>query len=294
MLRFLVNPSSGGGRAKSHLEVLERRADSLGAEVRVSCSGPDLAAQAAMAVDEGIERLVVAGGDGTMHLAVQALAGSECVLGVVPVGRGNDYAAALGVPRAFDSALDLAVGGSPVRVDAGRAGSEWFAFYAGVGFDSECTRTAEAHPRWWPDSITYNIAVVRTLFGYEPPSARIEFEGGTFEGSVMFATACNGPLFGGGMRIAPQADLANASLDLVIVRAVGKAELLRIFPSVYRGAHVDHPAVSIHRTRWARFSFEPTMLLGSDGELVGEVGQQALDIVIEPGALKVAAGQIGT
>ena len=106
----------------------------------------------------------------------------------------------------------------------------------------------------------------------------------------MFVTACNGPQFGGGMKIAPAADLTDGILDLVIVRAVGKAELLRIFPTVYRGAHVGHPAVSIHRTRWVRMRFEPAMLLGSDGEQVGEVGAEALAVSVVPRALDVVAG----
>jgi diacylglycerol kinase (ATP) len=225
-----------------------------------------------------------------MHLVVQALASTTCSLGVLPLGRGNDYASALSVPGAMNDAIDLALGGESLKIDLGQAGSEWFAFYAGVGFDSETTRTAESHPRWWPDAITYNVAAVRTLFGYRPPQARIEFEGGKFEGEVMFATACNGPQFGGGMKIAPEADLMDGLLDLVIVRAVGKLKLLRIFPTVYRGGHVSHPAVSIHRTPWVRVHFEPTMLLGSDGELIGEVGGDGLEIRVAPQALDVVAG----
>jgi diacylglycerol kinase (ATP) len=294
MIRFLVNPAAGGGRARNHLSEIRRRASELDVEVRVSCSGPDLTAQARQAVEDGVERLLVAGGDGTMHLVVQALAESSCCLGLLPIGRGNDYASALGVPRAFNDALDLALSQSATRIDLGRAGQEWFAFYAGVGFDSEATKTAEGHPRWWPDAITYNVAVVRTLFSFRPPLARVEYEGGSFEGEVMFTTACNGPQFGGGMLIAPAADLSDGFLDLVIVRAVGKAELLRIFPRVYRGAHVDHPAVSIHRTRWARLCFEPTMLLGSDGELVGHVGDDGLEIRAVPRALDVVAGDLAT
>jgi diacylglycerol kinase (ATP) len=91
------------------------------------------------------------------------------------------------------------------------------------------------------------------------------------------------------MRIAPAANMMDGILDLVIVRVVGKAELLRIFPSVYSGTHVDHPAVSIHRTTWARLHFEPTMLMGSDGELVGEVGAEGVEITVAPQALSVVA-----
>jgi diacylglycerol kinase (ATP) len=289
MFRFLLNPSSGGGRARHHLDEIRRRAEVVDADLRISRDGGDLTQQALQAVADGVDRLVVGGGDGTMHLVVQALAGTSCSLGVLPMGRGNDYAAALGVPDVMMDAVDLALTGETTRIDLGQAGSEWFAFYAGVGFDSETSRTAEAHPRWWPDAITYNVAVVRTLFGYRPPHARIEFEGGEFEGEVMFATACNGPQFGGGMKIAPEADLMDGLLDLVIVRAVGKVELLRIFPTVYRGAHVGHPAVSIHRTPWVRVHFEPTMLLGSDGELIGTVGSDGLEIRVVPQALDVVA-----
>lgn len=287
-IRFLVNPSAGGGRAKRRLEAIRRAAAEAGAEVVVSCSGPDLIAQARKAVEDGIERLAVAGGDGTAHLAVQALAGSECALALVPTGRGNDYAAALGVPSHFPKAIENAVSGTAGRrVDLGRVGDEWFAFYAGVGFDSETSKTAEGHPRWWPDSVTYIVAVVRTLAGFRPPVARISYDDGSFEGEVMFATACNGPQFGGGMRIAPMARLDDGILDLVIVRAVSRIELLRIFPRVYSGAHVDHPAVSFHRTKRVRFEFEPTMLLGSDGELVGSVGARPVDATVIPGALRV-------
>jgi diacylglycerol kinase (ATP) len=291
MIRFLVNPAAGGGRATGHLAQIRRRAADLEAEVRVSCSGADLTMQARQAVEDGVGRLVVAGGDGTVHLVVQALAESSCALAVLPTGRGNDYASSLGVPRAFNAALEFAVSQETKRIDLGRAGAEWFAFYAGAGFDSETSKTAEAHPRWWPDSVTYNVAVVRTLFGYRAPVARIEYEGGKFEGEVMFATACNGPQFGGGMQIAPAADLMDGILDLVIVRAVGKIELLRIFPSVYRGQHVGHPSVSIHRTPWVRLHFDPTMLLGSDGELIGEVGPEGVEITVAPKALDVVSGE---
>jgi diacylglycerol kinase (ATP) len=290
VIRFLVNPTAGGGRAKRHLEEIRQRAASLDAEVRVSVSGPDLTAEAKNAVEDGVHRLIVAGGDGTVHLAVQALAGGDCSLGVLPMGRGNDYASSLGIPGRFSDALEIVISGHERSVDLGRVGSEWFAFYAGVGFDSATSKTAEGHPRWWPDSVTYVVAVVRTLFGFEPPRARVDFDGGTFEGEVMFATVCNGPQFGGGMQIAPMARLDDGALDLVIVRAVSKLELLRIFPKVYSGAHVDHPAVSFHRTTRARFSFEPSMLLGSDGELVGEVGSEVAEAIVVPQALRVVAG----
>jgi diacylglycerol kinase (ATP) len=289
----LVNPTAGGGRARRHLAAIEQRAESVGARVEISRSADDFVNRARRAVEEGIERLVVAGGDGTAHMACQALARSSTALGLLPIGRGNDFASSLAVPKRIDAALDLAIEGATRRVDLGRVGDEWFAFYAGVGFDSATSKTANGHPRWWPDRVTYVVAVVRTLFGFHPPMARVEYDGGSFEGAVMFVTACNGPLFGGGMRIAPGALLDDGVLDLVIVRRVGRLELLRIFPSVYSGRHVDHPRVSIHRTTRVRFSFDPETLLGSDGEVIGEVGGEVTEVKIVPRALSVAAGESG-
>jgi diacylglycerol kinase (ATP) len=289
VLRFLVNPTAGGGRGGRRLRLIRRRAAELGAEVHVSCSGPDLTSQARRAVEDGVERLVVAGGDGTFHLAVQGLAESPCELALVPVGRGNDLATSVGLSARFGQALELAVSGKARVVDLGRAGRTWFASYGGVGFDSAVSRTAEGQPRWWPDSITYIVAVLRTLAGFRPPRARVEYEGGRFEGGVMFVTACNAPYFGGGMRIAPEARMDDGRLDLVIVRAISKLELLRVFPRVYRGTHIRHPGVRIHRTRWARLEFTPSALLGSDGELVERVGDEALEVTVHPGALKLVA-----
>lgn len=262
----------------------------LGAEVEVSTGGDDLTRRARRAVSDGVERLIVDGGDGSLHLAIQALAGSGCELAILPGGRGNDLAQSLGIPRSFEPALDLAIDGAARRIDLGRAGDRWFHCYGGAGFDAAVSATADRHPRWWPDSVTYPIAVVRTLAGFRPPRARIRWDDGEFEGEVMFATACNAPFFGGGMHIAPMAEMDDGLLDLAIVRRVSRAALLRVFPRVYRGSHVGHPAVEFHRTRRVELKFETPTLLGCDGELVERVGERGLVLEAQPRALGVVAG----
>lgn len=234
-------------------------------------------------------RLVVAGGDGSLHLVVQALAETECELAILPCGRGNDLAKSLGIPGRFDGALELALGGSARSIDLGRAGDRWFHCYGGAGFDAEVSRTADRHPRWWPDTLTYIVAVLRTLVGFRPPRARVSWDGGVFEGEVMFVTACNAPYFGGGMNIAPDADLTDGMLDLVVVRRVSKAALLKVFPRVYRGTHVEHPAVEIYRTRKVTLAFAPPAPLGCDGELVEKMVDGQLAIEVRPRALNVIA-----
>ena len=286
--RFLVNPAAGGGVGRRALPAI-RALLPRGAELVVSRDGAHLAEAARRAVAEGVERLVVAGGDGTFHLVVPALARSATCLGLLPCGRGNDLAASLGIPGSLEEAVETALTAPERLLDAGRAGDHWFAFYGGAGLDSAVSATADRQGRWLPPSITYILATLRTLAGFRPPRAVLEWDDGRFEGEVMFATACNGPLFGGGMRIAPSALMDDGRLDLVIVRRIPKLTLLRFFPRVFKGTHVGHPAVSFHRTRRVRMRFEPGALLACDGEVLGELPEEGIGIELVPAALRVAA-----
>lgn len=287
-VRCLVNPAAGGGAGSKALPAI-RAGLPRDAALVVSRDAAHLSAEARRAVDEGVDRLIVAGGDGSFHLVLPALVGAATRLGVVPVGRGNDFAASLGVPARVGPAVEVALGGRERRLDVGRAGDHLFAFYSGAGFDSAVSATADGHSRRLPAALTYILATLRTLIGFRPPSAHVEWEGGRFEGEVMFATVCNGPRFGGGMLIAPEAELDDGLLDLVLVRRLSKPALLRVFPRVFRGTHVGHPAISIHRTPWVRMRFDPEAQLACDGEVLGPLPAAGLEFGLLPRALRVAA-----
>ncbi len=287
MLRFLVNPSSGRGAGARHLDRLRILATRHGAGMAVSRSAGDLPMQAYRAVVDGVTRLIVVGGDGTMHLAIQGLAGSGCALGVVPLGSGNDLAGTLGVPKALDAAVERAIMG-PIRpMDLIQVGPIVSVSYLGVGFDSEVTRVAN-QVRRLRGPLIYTYAVLKTLATFEAPHLRVEHDQGTFEGGAMFAVAANLPRFGGGMQIAPEALTDDGLLDLVIVRKVGKLDLLRVFPKVYAGKHIGHPAVEVIRTRRAVLSVDRPMYLYGGGELVRPMAEgDRVELEVLPGALAV-------
>ena len=123
-IRFLVNPGSGGGKGERALDLLGEAAAKLGAELVVSKSAEDLVLEANRAAEDGVERLIAAGGDGTFHHVVQGLTGSECAMGLVPLGRGNDLAATLGIPDELPQAVEVAIEGSLREIDVGRVGAE--------------------------------------------------------------------------------------------------------------------------------------------------------------------------
>jgi diacylglycerol kinase (ATP) len=287
MIRFLVNPSSGRGAGARHLDRLRILASKYGAGLAVTRSASDLPMQAFRAAQDGVERLIVVGGDGTMHFALQGLAGSDCALGVVPLGSGNDLAGSLGVPAGLDEAVERAISGPLRKIDLIRVGPMFSVSYLGVGFDSEVTRNAN-QVRHLRGPLIYVWSVIKTLATFEPPHLRVEHDGGVFEGKAMFAVAANLPRFGGGMKIAPDAQLDNGLLDLVIVREVSKLGLLRVFPKVYSGKHVGHPAVEILRTRRAVLSVDRPMHLYGGGEPVRPMAPgDRVELEVLPGALAV-------
>lgn len=290
-LRFLVNPTAGGGRARRVLDRVRARAEVEGATVELSTDGPDLTARAGRALEEGLRRLIVVGGDGTAHLAIQALAESPCELAVVPTGRGDDFALSLGVPADLEGALELAVSGAARRVDLIRIerpdGPTWGGIYASLGFDSAVTRIANAQPRWIPRRVTYLLAALRVLARFHAPRVTVDHDGGRYAGRAMLVTACNAPRYGGGMRIAPEARMDDGRFDLVTVDELPKRTALWLLLKVLDGRHVGHPAVSIFRGRSTRIEVEPGVLLGCDGEIVGRVAGEPVELSIVPSALAV-------
>jgi len=286
-VRFLVNPAAGRGTGRSHLDRIRVLASRHGAGLVVSRKVTDLAEQARRAAEDGVERLLVAGGDGTMHYAIQGLAGSSCALGVIPLGSGNDLAGSLGIPPDLDVAVERAIKAEPRRIDLLRVGNVFSASYAGVGFDSEVTRFAN-EVKFLRGPLIYFYSVIHTLITFEPPRMKVVYDGGTFEGKVMFAVVNNLPRFGGGMRIAPDARIDDGLLDLVIVREVPKSVLLSIFPKVYGGKHVGHPAVTIVRTRRAEITIDRAMALYGGGEPIRPLEPgEPVAIEVVPGGLAV-------
>lgn len=290
-LRFLVNPVAGRGAGRRNLDRLRRWAVRTGGDVVLSEGPRDLTDQARRAAEDGVERLVVAGGDGTQHFAVRGLAGSPCALAVVPLGSGNDLGLSLDVPRKLEDALERAVEGEVRSIDLGRVdapdGPIHFAIYCGVGFDSEVTRVANEQVRFVRGPLIYPWAVLKTLVGFTPPTLRVTHDEGEYHRRAMFATAANGPTFGGGMRIAPDARMDDGLFDLVLVDTVSKLRLLRIFPQVYRGRHLDQPEVTVVRTRRLHLAVDRPMVLYGDGEALTPIPEDGLEITVEPAALRV-------
>lgn len=282
---LIANPSSGRGRGSRVRARVSARLTAGGIRVR------DLWARDSehfvdlcrRAVRDGVDGLVVCGGDGAFHLALQAVAGTDTPIGLVPAGTGNDVARYFDVPRDDpEAAADLVVAGRTRAVDAARSGDRWFMTVLAAGFDAVVNERANrmTFPR---GQMRYNIATVAELRTFQPLAYTLDLDGRTLELDAMLVAVGNGPSFGGGLRICEGADLHDGLLDVVVIRPVSRRELVRTYPKLFTGTHVTHPQYEHHRVRRVTVA-APGVVGYADGERLGPL---PLTVESVPDAVKV-------
>ncbi|MER5635425.1 diacylglycerol kinase [Kitasatospora sp. NPDC002227] len=275
-LALVTNPAAGHGRAVRAAERAEARLRERGLAVRV-LTGADPADTLRLireAVARGVDALAVVGGDGIVHLALQALAGSGVPLGIVPGGTGNDHAREYGLPLGDpEAAADVIADGHVTTADLGLAEtadgtSRYFGTVLAAGFDSLVTDRANRLP--WPRGrMRYNLAILAEFAELRPLAFRLVLaDGTTLERPLTLAAVGNTRYYGGGMAICPAADRADGQLDVTLVDAMPRLRVARFFPTVFKGTHVQHPGVTTHRTPSLRLE-SPGITAYADGEYLG-------------------------
>jgi diacylglycerol kinase (ATP) len=284
----LVSPAAGRGRgAVLAVEVLAAfREVGFAPEVLTATSGADAERRAAEAVAAGTRAVVAIGGDGTVHAALQAVAGTATPLAAVPAGTGNDLVLALGVPRdpvaAARAAADDLKAGTTRTVDAGRTGDRWWATVLCCGFDSAVTDRAN-RLRWPRGRRRYDVAVLAELARLRPRELTLVLDGESQTLPITMVAVGNTAWYGGGMKICPGADPADGLFDVTVVGATSRLELMRTKPRLTNGTHVDHPMVSVFRAARVELS-SPGVTTYADGEPVAPLPAVAECV---PGALSV-------
>jgi diacylglycerol kinase (ATP) len=291
---LIINPSSGRGKGAARGQIVLQTLAQRGQEF-IDLSGETIDeanSNARHAINDGlISGLIVVGGDGIAHLGVNIACDTGVSLGIIAAGTGNDLARSIGMPEGDVVAGTHAVLdklGSPRRVDAIKAhsstGAFWFFGTASAGFDALCNQRAN-QMSWPKGQRRYDIAMVLELAKFKPIHYEATIDGVHRSFDAMLCAVANGPAFGGGMLIAPDAKVDDGYLDLFIVHAMSRIELLKVFPKVYTGRHVTHPAVEFVRAKSVKLS-SGNMPVYSDGEARGH---SPLTATVVPGALSVYA-----
>jgi diacylglycerol kinase (ATP) len=287
---LVVNPTSGKNRGMALGLQVAHRLRAAGHEV-LDLSDESYAAardRALGAIAQGVDLLAVVGGDGMAHLGVNLAAETKTPLAIIAAGTGNDVARGLGLP-VHDPvrAADVITTGAPRQVDAVRmvdahGQRHWFIGVLGAGFDSVVTERANT---WaWPKGqMRYNLAILRELPLFAPIPYVVTLDGVRHETRAMLVAVGNGRSYGGGMQVLPDAELDDGELDVLILHEIGTVEFLKVFPRVFKGTHVSHPAVEVLRGRQVTLEAEGIVAY-ADGERFGTL---PLTLEVVPGAVTV-------
>lgn len=283
----LTNPSAGKGRGARVRDLAVPLLHGAGWRTSTIAGrdASDALQLAHRAVADAPDVLVVCGGDGMVNIGLQAVAGSQVPLGVLPAGTGNDFARATGLPlRDAAAAAGRLVHGAPRTIDLARVGERYYGCVLAAGFDAVVNERAN-RMRWPRGPLRYNLATLAELRVFEPLSYVLELDGVERRVDAMLVAVGNGPSFGGGLRITHGAELDDGLLDVVLFKPVGKMELVRTFPKLYDGSHVDHPQYERHRVR--KVTVAAAGVVGyADGERFGPL---PLTVECVPGAAEVWA-----
>ncbi|WP_393085383.1 diacylglycerol kinase [Streptomyces sp. LN704] len=290
-ITLFVNPTAGRGRGARAAQPAASALRAAGFSVRTVLgeNASDALSRARDAVEQGTGALIAVGGDGMANLALQAVAGTRTPLGLVAAGTGNDFARALGLPLGDPAAAGRQIAeslkGARLRdVDLGRVNGTWFGTVLASGFDSRVNDRGNRMRR--PSGrVKYDLAMLAELAAFRPVRYRMTLDDGeTREIEATLIAVGNGSSYGGGMKICAGADLGDGLFDITVVGPCTRRTLLRVFPKVYRGTHLSHPVVSVHRA--ARVELVADGLTGyADGEPLGPLPLTARCV---PGAVRVA------
>jgi len=289
----IVNPVSGGGRAlraeplvASYFAERGRAADFVHSQ-----GSDDIRERASRVASEGFRYVLALGGDGAFHHVVEGIRGTETIAGFLPAGNGNDIAEALGIPADPVAAAAAFVQGAPRQVDLIRVRfsdgrTEHYIGAGGLGLDAEAAHLANTRFKGWPGVTRYLAGALEAFFREPPLEVTAEFDDVRWSGRALFVAVANGPRYGSGVRIAPDAKIDDGWMNVVVVSELAWARLFEAIPIVLTTGNVRFEEVRRYRCRRGRLRTSRAAKVHGDGELLGE---SPAEFEVLPGAIRVMA-----
>ncbi|TET26392.1 MAG: diacylglycerol kinase family lipid kinase [Dehalococcoidia bacterium] len=282
--KVIVNPAAGAYSTRRKWPVINKLLKEAGLSFDYQhTEGVGHATELALAATtDGYRYLVAVGGDGTVNEVANGILGSmaaqHTVLGVVSTGTGSDFARSIGIPRHYARACSCLTSPRRQAIDigvvnyrrGGRFEQRFFVNAAGIGFDARVVEVTQGWPKYFGGTIPYVAGLLCSLFGYRNKSVVLRVGGRVEAKCVLSIVVSNGCSFGGGMRVAPQAELNDSLLDVITVGDMSKFELLKAFPAIYKGTHINHPKIRMEKATSITVESSEPVLVQADGELLGE------------------------
>jgi diacylglycerol kinase (ATP) len=286
---LVLNPAASKGRAVARRGEISAYLEGRGIEVEWHATRePGHAGKIVAGLPDG-ELVVAVGGDGTVHEVAAACVGTGRLMGILPVGSGNDYVKALGIGTDLGRALEVIAGGVIRSVDVGEVNGVLFNNGLGIGFDAEVAAGVAEAPAYLGGFGGYLWSVGRLLWGFECREARLELGGKEVSAETVLVAVALGTTYGARFRLAPESDLEDGAFDVVWSEEVSRAEILRLIPSVLKGTHLAHPKLHFARAAEVEVSLKKPVPAHVDGEMLSPARDFRAKVL--PRALRVLAPQ---
>lgn len=282
-VKVIVNPVAGAGSTQRKWPRISKWLEQAGISFDHDFTeGMGHAIELARsAVDGGYRHIVAVGGDGTVSEVANGVLSSnssDVAIGVIGTGTGSDFIRSMGISRNYATACSSLTGSKRRLIDIGvveyrsrgQNQRRFFVNAAGVGFDAAVVEATERMPKYLGGTIPYVTGLLRCLFGYSNKPVDLWLEDKVDARRILAVVVANGCYLGGGMYVAPKARINDGLLDVVTIGDIGKFELLKAFPTVYRGTHITHPKVKMEKAKRITIESSEKLLVHADGELLGE------------------------
>ena len=271
MWALVINPTSGSGKGATIGKHVAAFLSARNVEHQIISGNSAISMASKLAQFIGnfpkCSGVIAVGGDGLAHIVLQKTTPAQIPLAVIPAGTGNDFVRSLGWSlEDLDPYLEAILSTPPTSIDLGLVNGEWFGAVLSTGFDSMVNERANTMS--WPKGpMKYNAAIAIELPRFRPRHYEITLDDRTISTQAMLIAVANGRSYGGGMLVCPDADIEDSLFDVMVLHPVSKIEFLKVFPRVFKGTHVTHPAVEIVRSTFVKISADA--IAYADGERIG-------------------------
>ena len=287
--RLIVNPAAGSGKAKDLYDLLKPAIEAEENIDVVLTEGPGHATELAREVSQREDMTVISlGGDGTHHEVINGLMpAGKAIFAVIPAGTGNDFVRVLNYPTDPRAMLETALHGKQTRIDIGQVSDQYFLSVSGVGFDAEVAGWINEHGKTGNSTWVFIRAILRHLIHYRSADMTLFVDGVSRSERTFLVAVGNTSHYAGGMRICPHAAFDDNLFDVIWVRELPRLSVLPLLARVFKGTHIQHPAVQTFQAEELSVSGPPEMLIHADGEIVGHL---PATFRIYPKAIQVRVG----